>query len=136
MNDESYIDEEMGPNPELNRVTNLIIGAAIAVHRELGPGYSESTYEAALAPEFNARSIRFVRQAIFPVLYRGEQVGECRVDFLVEDIVVVELKAVETLHPLFTNQVISYLKATQRRLGLILNFNVNQLIKGVRRVAR
>ena len=133
--DEAFVDEDMEPNPELNRITNLIIGAAIAVHKELGPGYQESCYENALAIEFNARGIRFVRQPIFSILYRGEKVGEGRLDFLVEDTVVVELKAVESISSLHVAQSISYMKATKKRLALIINFNVRKLVDGIRRVA-
>ena len=132
--DEAFVDEEMEPNPERNRITNLIIGAAIAVHKELGPGHLESVYENAMAIEFNARNIRFVRQAAFPIMYRNEQVGEGRVDFLVEDTVVVELKAVESINPLHIAQSISYLKITKKRLVLILNFNVKKLVDGIRRI--
>ena len=133
--DEAFVDEEMEPNPEWNRITNLVIGAAIAVHRELGPGHLESCYENALAIEFNARGIRFVRQATFPIMYRGEQIGEGRIDFLVEDTVVVELKAVESISSLHVAQSISYMKDTWKRLALIINFNVRKLVDGIGRVA-
>jgi GxxExxY protein len=137
MDPELVIDEEMEPDPELNRITNAILGAAFEVHTELGPGYGESIYENALASEFRRRGIRFVRQAVFPVLYKGEVVGEGRIDFLVEDEVVLELKAVESLTSLFMSQVVSYLKATSRRLALLLNnFNVRRLKDGIRRIAR
>jgi GxxExxY protein len=136
MDPDLLVDEEMEPDPELNRITNMILGAAFEVHTELGPGYGESIYENALASEFRRRGIHFVRQPVFPVLYKGELVGEGRLDFLVEDQVVLELKAVESLSSLFTSQVISYLKATGRRLALLLNFNVRRLKDGIRRIAR
>lgn len=132
---EEYVDEEMEPDPRLNRITNAIIGAAIAVHKELGPGYSESCYEKALAIEFNARGIKFVRQVTYPVIYRGEVVGEGRIDFLAENEVVLELKVVEQISSLDVSQVISYLKMTKKRLALIITFNVKKLVDGIRRVA-
>ena len=135
MENEAFVDEESEPNPEWNRITNLIIGAAIAVHKELGPGHLESCYENALAIEFVARNIRFVRQATFPVLYRSQKVGEGRLDFLVEDMIVLELKAIESISSLHVAQAISYLKATEKRLALIINFNVRKLVDGIRRIA-
>ncbi len=135
MENEAFVDEESEPNPEWNRITNLIIGAAIAVHKELGPGYFESCYENALAIEFNVRNIRFVRQASFPILYRSQQVGEGRLYFLVEDMIVLELKAIESISSLHVAQAISYVKATEKRLALIINFNVRKLVDGIRRIA-
>ena len=136
MSPDFTIDEEMEPDPELNKITNAILGAAFEVHTILGPGYDESIYEKALAVEFRLRGIRFVRQATFPVMYKGEQVGKGRVDFLVENEVIVELKAVESLTPLFTSQVISYMKMTTKHLTLLINFNVPRLKEGIKRVAR
>lgn len=133
--DDAFVDEQMEPNPELNRLTNLIIGSAIAVHRELGPGHLESAYEKALAIEFNYRGIRFSRQVPVTLTYRGEVVGETRLDFLVEDVVIVELKAVESISPVHRVQLTSYLKMTTLKLGLILNFNVPVLKEGIRRIA-
>ena len=132
--EEEYFDEDAEPDPEFRRVTNRIIGAAIAVHRELGPGYDEQTYERALTLEFLARGIQFHRQIVIDVWYRGEKVGEKKLDFLVEGTVVVELKAVVEFNKIFISQVISYLKATKKRLGIIINFNVKKLIEGVQRV--
>lgn len=130
-----YFDDDEEPDPVLNGITNRIIGAAIAVHKELGPGYDEHTYENSLAIEFNARGIRFQRQVIIDIYYRGEKVGRKKLDFIVESTVVLEIKAVDELAPIFSNQVVSYLKATKLRLGLLINFNVKQLIKGIRRIA-
>ena len=135
MNSDVYFDEEDEPDVDLNRVTNAIIGAAIAVNSELGPGYAEEIYEAALAIEFTRRQIRFVRQHRFDVGYQGVVVGTGRVYFLVEDRVVVELKAVEQLAAVHTVQVISYLRALKLHLGIILNFNVKRMLDGVKRVA-
>ena len=130
-----YVDDDMEPDAELNRITNNIIGAAIAVHRELGPGYMESTYENSLALEFRARGIQFERQAVIPVLYRGEKVGEARVDFVVEQSVILELKAAESIAPIHVAQCVSYLKASRLRLAILLNFNVRKLKDGIRRIA-
>ena len=133
--EEGYVDEEMEPDPELNRITNAIIGAAIAVHRVLGPGHLESAYEKALAIEFTYRGIRFQQQVPVTLSYRGEVVGEGRLDFLVEGRVVLDLKAVSTIVDIFRTQMISYLKITKLKLGIILNFNVPLLRQGIARIA-
>jgi GxxExxY protein len=135
MSEEEWVDEDEEPDPGLKRVTNAIIGAAIAVHRELGPGYDEQTYMRSLAIEFRHRGIAFARGVTIDVRYRGELVGQKRLDFIVEGSVIVELKAVENLTPLFTSQVISYLKATGLNLAILINFNVKKLIDGIRRIA-
>jgi GxxExxY protein len=109
------------PNEEVNRWSHEVIGAAIEVHRILGPGYLEALYEEALAVEFEARDIPFVRQSILTVTYKSRLIGESRLDFLVGDRLVVELKAVETLLPIHSAQVLSYLKATRLSLGLLIN---------------
>lgn len=111
-----------------------VIGAAIEVHRHLGPGYLESVYEEALAIEFALRDIPFERQKPVPVNYKSHTVGQARVDFLVGDSVVLELKALEILLPIHTAQVISYLKATRCAVGLLINFDVPALRDGIRRV--
>jgi GxxExxY protein len=134
--EEPFVDEVDEPDPELNRVTNSIIGAAIEVHRELGPGYLESNYENAMEIEFRRRGISFARQVDVFVMYKGQQVGKGTIDFIVEGKVLVELKAVDALAPVHTAQVIAYLKATGLRLGLLLNFNVRVLREGIKRIAR
>jgi GxxExxY protein len=111
-----------------------VIGAAIDVHRALGPGYAESVYEEALGIELAAREIPSVRQYPFQVEYRGRWVGEGRVDFLVAGCLVVELKVVERVAPVHSAQVTGYLKALKLRLGLILNFNSSILREGIVRV--
>ena len=131
-----FVDDEMEPNPALNRITNAIIGAAIAVHSKLRPGYQESFYANALAIEFDRRHIQCVREYRFDVFYQGHVIGKGSIDFLVENSVIVELKAVEALSPLFTAQVISYLKANNIKLGMLLNFNVKVLKDGIRRIAK
>ena len=87
---EIHFDDDMEPDPELNRWTNAIIGAAIAVHRELGPGHVEVTYDNALDLEFRAHGIPFRRQVVVPIFYRGQRVGTTRLDFIVAEAVVVE----------------------------------------------
>ena len=121
-------------NEELNKLTEAIIGAAIAVHRELGPGLLESAYEACLEFELKERGYRVERQKELPVVYRGLKV-DCgyRLDLLVEDAVILELKSVDSLLPIHEAQLISYLKLSGKRVGLLINFNVTQLTKGIRR---
>jgi len=115
-------------------ITDVIIAAAIAVHRELGPGFLESICEQALAVEFALRGIAFVRQKPIPLFYRDHQIGEHRLDFLVEDKIVVELKAVEALENVHFAIVRSYLKAAGLPGGLIVNFSTMPLkVKRVRR---
>ncbi|MCL4787804.1 MAG: GxxExxY protein [Verrucomicrobia bacterium] len=103
-------------------LTGRIIAAAITDHKALGPGFLESIYEEALAVEFDAMGIKFERQKTVPVFYRNRQVGEHRLDFLVEKLVVVELKAVIALEKVFFVIVRSYLKATNLESGLLFNF--------------
>jgi len=117
-----------------SEMTESIIAAAIALHRELGPGFLETVYEQALAVEFAIRGIAFVRQKPIPLFYRDHQIGEHRLDFLVENKIVVELKAVETLEKVHFAVVRSYLKAAGLSDALILNFSSMPLtIKRVRR---
>lgn len=120
---------------ELDRLTEAVIGAAIAVHRELGPGLLESAYEACLAFELTDRGITVERQKECPVVYRGLTI-DCgyRLDLLVEGKVIVELKAVEDLHPVHEAQLISYLKLTGCRVGLLINFHERILKQGLRRL--
>lgn len=127
-------DGRSEPAAEVDAFAHAVIGAAIEVHRNLGPGYVEAIYEEALAVEFRLRRIRFARQHPVRVVYKGHEVGEGRVDFLVGDILVVELKAVETLTPVHKAQVLSYLKATATQLGLLINFNVALLRNGIQRI--
>jgi GxxExxY protein len=118
-----------------NALSNRIIGAAIEVHRALGPGLLESAYEACLAREFVLRSIPFERQKPLGVEYKGERV-DCgfRLDFLVGGKVIVELKTVDELSPVHDAQVLTYLKLTGCKLGLLLNFNEWHLKDGIKRI--
>lgn len=118
----------------LNKITEAIIGAAIAVHKELGPGLLESAYEACLAYELAERKLKVERQKGLPVTYHGVQL-DCgyRIDLLVEELVVVELKAVERLEPIHQAQMLSYLRLSGCKVGLLINFNVKVLKNGIRR---
>ena len=123
--------------PEINQLTEQIIGAAIEVHRELGPGLLESAYQKALAHELTLCEIRFEEQKLCPVRYKNLLIEDAyRHDFLVNGLVVVELKTVDALMEIHEAQVLTYLKFTGCRLGLLLNFNSTTLIKGLRRLAR
>lgn len=108
---------------ELEELTERIIGAAIEVHRRLGPGFLESIYEQALEIELNKRGLRVERQVPVTIYYDDEPVGLHRLDMVVESVVVLELKAVKDLDPVFFATVRSYLKAMRLKHGLLLNFN-------------
>ena len=115
-------------------ITARIIGAALAVHKALGPGFLEEVYEEALAIEFELQGIVFERQKPVPIMYRGRRLKEHRLDFLVEGKIVVELKATSDLEPIFFSVVRSYLKATSLHDGLIFNFATMPLT--IKRVGR
>jgi GxxExxY protein len=119
---------------ELDPVTEKIIAACIEVHRELGPGLTETMYEDAVCHEFDLRGIRYQRQVPLPVVYKGKSIGDCRMDLVVEGCVIVELKAVESLTPVHRAQLICYLRASGIRVGLLINFNVAVLKDGIKRV--
>jgi GxxExxY protein len=112
-----------------------IIGAAIEVHRCLGPGLLETAYEECLCHELSDRQIRFERQKSLPVSYKGKSL-DCgyRLDLVVEGLVIVELKAIDRLEPIHTAQILTYLKLARLRLGMLINFNVPVLKSGVKRV--
>jgi GxxExxY protein len=114
-------------------LTEKIIGCAIEVHRTLGPGLLESTYESALGVEFEINGIQFQRQVICPVSYKGRIVGDYRLDLLVENSVIVEIKSVERHDPIFEAQLLTYLKITGHKRGLLLNFNTRLLKEGIKR---
>ncbi len=120
---------------KLNELTERIIGAAIRVHRELGPGLLESTYEACLSYELTEASLAVERQVALPVRYRGVNLdGGYRIDLLVEKAVIVELKAVDRFEPIHEAQLLSYLKLSGCNVGLLMNFNVKILKNGIRRM--
>jgi GxxExxY protein len=118
----------------LNDLTHSVIGAAIEVHRELGPGFLESVYEEALTLKLSSRGIPFLCQHIITVVYKDHHIGESRLDLLVDNCLIVEMKAVDTLLPIHTAQIISCLKMTSLSLGLLINFNVKMLKQGVKRI--
>jgi GxxExxY protein len=120
---------------ELNELTDKIIGAAVEVHRELGPGLMESAYEACLFFELEKAGLKVYRQKALPVIYKSIRV-DCgyRLDLLVEDKVVVELKSIEALLPIHKAQMISYLRISGCKVGLLINFNVTLLKNGIRRI--
>jgi GxxExxY protein len=125
----------MSEKDELNVLTETVIAAAIAVHRELGPGMLESAYEACLMYELLDRGIHVERQKPLPVVYRGRTL-DCgyRIDLLVEDRVVVEVKAVERLERVHGAQLVSYLRFSRCKVGLLINFNVKWLVEdGIQR---
>jgi GxxExxY protein len=122
------------PSPELDALARETIGAAIEVHRALGPGFLESVYEEALCLELTHRNISFGRQVPIPICYRSRPVGTSQLDLMVGGQLVVELKAVPQILPIHVAQVISYLKAARKPLGLLLNFHVPVLQAGIKRV--
>ena len=124
----------MEPNPQLDELARKTIGAAIEVHRHLGPGYLESVYQEALAVELTERGIPYSQQAEITIEYKGRKIGKARLDLLFDRQLVVELKAVDQLMAIHKAQVISYLKATGLPLGLLINFNVEVLKQGIKRV--
>ena len=118
-----------------NLLSNRIIGAAIEVHKTLGPGLLESTYEACLSHELNLQGIQIQRQVPLPVKYKGLELEiGYRLDLIVEDLIIVELKAVERTEPIHEAQLMTYLRLTGLWLGLLLNFNVPVLRSGIKRI--
>ena len=114
-------------------ITERIIACAIAVHRELGPGLLESAYEAALRLELEAAGLRYQSQLSVPLVYRGKAIGEYRLDLLVEDSVVVEIKTAARFEPVFDAQVLTYLRLTRKHVGLLINFYSRTLKDGIKR---
>lgn len=120
---------------ELDRTSNDIIGAAIEVHRVLGPGLLESAYEQSLAWELGLRKIAVRRQVSLPISYKELRIEEAyRIDMVVNESIVLELKCVDRLEPIHTAQLLTYLKMTGFRLGLLLNFRVDLMRNGIKRV--
>jgi GxxExxY protein len=119
---------------ERDPLTEKIIGCAIDVHRSLGPGLLESTYESALCVEFQLSALNFQRQLIVPVIYKNQPTGDYRLDLVVEKAVVVEIKSVDRFDPIFETQLLTYLKITGLKRGLLLNFNSRLLKDGIKRL--
>ncbi len=120
---------------EDDRLTREIIGAAIEVHRFFGPGLLESIYEKALTHELQLRQIPVACQQAVPVQYKGKMLEDFRLDLLVGGEVIVELKVVEALLPIHTAQLLTYLKLTGLKRGLLINFKVERLVDGIKRVS-
>jgi GxxExxY protein len=123
-------------NPEINSLTEQIIGAAIEVHRILGPGLLESAYQRALAHEMRLRGIVFEEQKSCPIKYKDLLIEDAyRMDFLVRGVVVVEIKAIDSLLEVHDSQLLTYLKFSDCRVGLLMNFRSTILTRGLRRLA-
>ena len=119
---------------QLNKLSETIIGAAIEVHKYLGPGLLETVYEICLVEELEQRGLNVQQQVRLPLYYKGQLTNKYFViDLLIEDEVILELKAVDKVLPVYENQLMTYLKLTQKYLGLLINFNVPRLIDGIRR---
>lgn len=116
-----------------NAITERIIKCAIAVHRELGPGLLEDVYEEALDIECRYDGLIVARQIKVPVIYRGNVTGEYKLDMSINDLVIVEIKSVERFDPVFEAQILTYLKITHQRVGLLINFNSRLLKDGIKR---
>ena len=120
---------------ELNEISGQVVDAAMKVHTALGPGLLENAYEACLEHELGKRGLRVKRQVALPVVYDGVQIDlGYRLDLLVEDAVIVELKAADRIAPIHEAQLLSYLKLSGKKLGLLINFNVLHLKDGIRRM--
>jgi len=118
----------------VNEISERIIGCGIAVHSALGPGLLESVYRRCMLVELRAEGLGIRTHRAIPLIYRGQRVGTLEFDILVEDCVIVEVKAVERLHPVHSAQVITYLKLTDCPVGLIMNFNAASLRAGLKRL--
>lgn len=119
---------------ETTEATESFIACAIEVHSALGPGLLESVYEEALAHEFTLRGVNYEKQKEISLKFKGKEIGKHRIDFLVENSVVMELKAVESIHKIFEAQLLTYLRATNKQVGLLINFNVERLKDGIKRM--
>lgn len=123
---EAYLDQDL---------TELIIGAAIEVHRNLGPGLLESIYENCLAYELEERNLKYCRQISMPTIYKGRRLENgFRLDYLVENKIILELKAVENILPIHEAQLLTYLRTANKKIGLLINFNVKLLKNGIQRI--
>ncbi len=118
----------------LNSISDKIIGAAIEVHKELGPGLLESVYEVCLYQELKKQGVSVDCQVDLPIIYKGEITNKTyRIDMLVENCVIVELKSVDTINPIYEAQLLTYMKLLNINLGLLINFNVELLKNGIKR---
>ena len=122
------------PDAQDDELSGKVLGAAIEVHRVLGPGLTESMYEEALCHELDLLGIQYERQLPVAVMYKGKKIGDTRLDLLIEGQLIVDLKACDGLTPVHRAQMICYLHVTGHRVGLLINFNVAILKDGIRRV--
>ena len=121
---------------QLNKLGALILDSSIEVHKQLGPGLLESVYELSLFKELSLRNLNVQRQVPISVLYKGEDLNaEFKIDILVENGIVIELKAVEVLLPVHKAQPLTYLRLSEKKLGYLINFNVPKLVDGFNRIA-
>ena len=121
---------------DINDLTGNVIGAAIEVHKNMGPGLLESVYEECLAIELKNRAIDFERQKELPIFYKGKSINSIyRLDFLISNSLIIELKSCERLQPIHDAQILTYLKLTGIKIGLLINFNVPILKDGLKRIA-
>jgi GxxExxY protein len=120
---------------DINKLSSLIIGAAIEVHQHLGPGLLESAYEECLCYELEVKNLKYDRQKPLPIEYKGKQLDcDYRLDILVEDKIIVELKSCENIEPIHKAQLLTYLKLSGVKLGLLMNFNVPLMREGISRI--
>ena len=126
----------MKTKAELNRLSGIIVNAAVEVHREMGPGLLERVYEESLSKELRLRGIASIRQLPQPIIYKGEALDDegYRIDLLVEEEVIVELKTVAQLLPIHDSQLLTYLRLSRKPLGLLINFHVPLLKEGIKRL--
>jgi GxxExxY protein len=121
--------------PRVNRITGNVISAAMKVHSHLGPGLLESAYEACLAHELRKRGLRVAQQVGLPVIFDGERIDlGYRIDLIVEDLVIVEIKCVDAINPVHQAQLLSYIRLSGRNVGLLINFHVAHLRDGIKRM--
>ena len=118
---------------KINAVTQRIIGSAIEVHRVLGPGLLESIYDAAMCIELDDRGLNYARQVRIPAFYKGRALGNYMVDFIVEDLVVVEIKSVTVMLPVYEAQLLTYMRLAAKRVGLLMNFKSHLMKDGIDR---
>lgn len=119
---------------ELNKLSGQILDNAITVHKEMGPGLLESIYELCLLKEFDLRKIKAINQVPIPLIYKGNELSkDFKIDILVEGEIIIELKSVEVMLPVFEAQIISYLKLANKRLGFLINYNVPIIKQGFKR---